>query len=480
MSSLTLRRLISLSVFLTGSIIGITAALSSNQVLFGALALGFCLVFLLILVQLGHRSHYALTLVIISTTVAREKLGSSIEFDAIAIALLAAMLILSGPTQFFRHRVYVLGVPMIGYLAVSFLSSYVNSPIPDVSLRQALILTYRAITFYLVIITVLEHPDLRMRYPIQLQRLLILHTLLSLVALLVLPEYLPLFLRHRVTGGTSISGFFQEPNLFGIFVLCVVSLTLPMYIFETSKRWVRLFPIIAIGLVGLLFSYTRSTWLGFGLILGCLGILTGFGTESRVRKRYALIVLVLGLALSIGLSLLFLHARLFTSSSGLSVRLAERLSEIIDAKSGTAVFRINTWNEGFRLWQSHPWLGRGLLAYMVDSPRDSGWLFNFALQSLHDSGILGTLFMIWLYIGCLYYPLKAYRVASDERDKGILLGYVLAQIALYFTSLFSAFTWSAFSWVLLGLSTGHSLVVMRQARLRQSSAKGEGLAVPLV
>jgi hypothetical protein len=465
---------------LVGSTVGTAAVLLSERILVGALVLGLCLVLLLILAQLRYRLHYTLILVIASTTIAREKLGLPIEFDAIAVALLTVVLLLSRPTQVFRRRVYVLWVPMVGYLGCNLVSSYLNSPIPDRSLRQAFVLAYRGFTFYLIVTAALKNPALRARYPVYLQWLLLFHTTISLLALYVLPKSLSLVLRQRPMGGVSVSGLFQEPNLFGVFALCVLALTLSMSVWESRKRRVRMSSVVAIGLVGLLFSYTRSTWLGLGVVVVCLGTLIGFRSPSYVRQRYVRLMSGLGLVLSACLAVLFLGAGLSASSSASSVYLADRVTTIVDAKSSTAVLRLSAWNRGFRLWQNSPWLGRGLLSYAANSGTASGWLYNFLLQSLHDSGILGTFFLIWLYAGCLYYPWRAYRLASSERDKGMLLGYVLAQLALYFTSLFSAFTWSAFAWVLLGLSTGHSLIIMRQAQVCRNSGESPKATVSLV
>ena len=131
------------------------------------------------------RVYFALVIMIISTTVAKETINFPVEVDAVAFLLLISAFFLSSPTKILRRKYYVFIFPLLGYLVINYLASYLNAPNPSLSFRQSTILVYRVITFYLIIMAVVRYPTLRYQYPKILQSILALQFSISFLFLIV-------------------------------------------------------------------------------------------------------------------------------------------------------------------------------------------------------------------------------------------------------------------------------------------------------
>lgn len=411
-------------------------------------ALGF-----VVLTRNPQRLRYAMFILMLAATISREQWRLPIETDLIGFTLLFVWLFLTAPKAFLNRRAYPVLPLIFVFLLLNVAAAYFNSPVARASLRQTFVLGYRAVTFYLVIIVMLQYPGWRSRFPRYFQGIMIFQVLCSIVAIPLYSFQRTPFVQPKPGGGLSIVGFFQESNITGIFILCILALTLSQWVF--NRRTGRFIITLLVGFVGLLLSYTRSAWLGFGLVLAGLGLFLFARSNWRVKRAYlrTLLALLVLLTLAIGGILVF-------SALVHPLPLAGRLLEVVDTSGHSVTGRFDRWQDALSLWNQHPWIGAGFLSYQAVSTSGSGWLFNFLLQSLHDSGGLGTVILLLIYLSLMLYPWRAYTLADNPDDKAILLGYLLAQIALYFTALFSAYTWSSFAWVLLGLSTGHSLIIL--------------------
>ncbi|MBA3944445.1 MAG: O-antigen ligase family protein [Herpetosiphonaceae bacterium] len=419
----------------------------------------FGLIASLLFFQLGHRVHWALLLVIISVTVNGTRFGLPVTPDGLLVPFLTVVLLLSVPARFARVRSYPLFLPVCGFVLVNFAASFLISPVRSLSVHQSLIFVSRALTFFVVVIAVQSNPALRSRLPQYLLLLLLIHTIISLVALSVVHFILTPFIVYGQDGSSSVSinGFFLEPNLFAIFVLCVIALFLPIALFSRTKHRIKISISIIIGLIGLVLSYTRSSWIGFIVVVSCLVLCTFGRPGKKIRNSVVMLVAFLALLVSLFLSGLFV-----LDSLGIQSNLAHRFTAILDQNSDSARQRTGTWRAALGEWQSHKWLGTGPLSFVAAAPSSKGWLFSSVVQTLHDSGLIGTFCMLWLCGGAIRYAWRAYYAARNDQDKAIALGYVLAQVALFFTSQFSSFFWGGFAWLLLGLAVGHSTIILNQ------------------
>lgn len=409
---------------------------------------------------------FALGFVIAAVTVHGTRFGIAVKLDGVAVLLLGLVLLVTVPLRFVALWRYPLWLPAIGYLAANFAASLLVSPIQDISLRQSMVLVGRVLTFFFVALAVQLLPELRRRWPQRLLVLLLVHTILGMAGLVLYPFVQTPFVAYGQDGGSSlaINGFFLEPNLYAGFALSVIALYIPITLFGDRPQRFWRFMALTIGLTGLLLSYTRSSWLGFVFVVGCLTVFMMTRPSTKARPLYSILLIVLGFA-----GFVLLDGVAILSLLGIDTPLLRRLNAIVDPSTTSSAVRINLWWFALEQWQNHKWLGSGPLSIGVLTGYE-GWLYSSIMQTLHDSGILGTLSMLWLCFGAMIYTWRAYYVATDDWDRGASLGFLLAQIGLFFTSQFSSFLWGGFSWALFGLAVGHSMTVLRPARSRSELA----------
>jgi O-antigen ligase len=315
--------------------------------------------------------------------------------------------------------------------------------------------------FYVVVLAAGLLPESRRRPAIVLLGVLLVQTAVSLIVLPFFPSPVSqLLIRGDQfgVGSRALMGFFLEPNLFGIYAVAVVGLWLSIALYMTDKRsQTYVLACVLIGSVAVFMSYTRSAWLALLLIFLILGV--GVFIRPRlggVRARRVIIALAVVIAVGYALSLL-----VSLLSQGESVwTLLQRGMNLVQAGSGSGEGRLRVWQTALRHWLRRPWLGWGLLSLERSNlPTSQGWLYSSVIQTLHDTGVFGLFFMLWVCVGVAWQTLKGFFGARAEIDKGMALGYLVAQGALFFTSQFSSYFWGGLTWVLFGMSVAHARLI---------------------
>jgi hypothetical protein len=409
---------------------------------------------------------FALGLLIITTTIQRERFGIPVELDGPAVALLGILAFLIAPTSALRFWTLPLILPMTGFVLAGYASCAVNSgdltsairsgtPLLNICLRESAILTYRVGMFYVVFIAASHLTELRRRAPVIMLALLVIQTVGSLAFLPLYPSPVSeLVIRGEQFGPGSLAliGLFLEPNLFGIYAVTTVALWMPIALSMEKKRalaWTL--ASIQVGIIGVYMSYTRSTWLaliGVFLLLAT-GVLAGMRVGGEHRRR---LFVLLGVLIVLGYALTLAIAQVFSGGEASSA-LVERGSRVVEYQAGSGAGRLEIWKMALGEWVNKPWLGWGLLSFEPSSgPSTEGWLYSSLVQTLHDTGVIGLSFMVWLCVGVALYTWRSFMNATSRIDRGIALGYGAAQGALFFTSQFSSFFWGAPTWTLFGLA----------------------------
>jgi hypothetical protein len=457
--------------------------------------------------------YFALVLVLVSATVQRERFGIPVELDAPAVFLLALLAFLLAPASVLRFWTLPLILPLTGFVLAGYASCLANSahlsevvrsgaPLLSICVRQSAVLTYRVIMFYAVVIAVSNLPELRRKPPIVMLALLLIQAIVCLALLAQYPSPVSqLVIRGEQFGPGSLAfmGLFLEPNLFGIYAVTTIALWMPLSLAMGKKSalsWTLV--CMQVGIVAVFMSYTRSTWLALVGVLCLLTIGAWAGLDvGGKRKRSVLLVLgimvVVGFALSSAIALVASQEQpsselAETPSSGLvttrsselvetpspelvetpspgldegpSSALVERALRIVEYQTGSSgAGRIWVWTLALEEWAHKPWLGWGLLSFQPSGgPSTQGWLYSSLVQTLHDTGVVGLIFMLWLCVGVAVYTWRAFMLAGSRIDRGLALGYLMAQAALFFTSQFSSFFWGAPTWTLFGLAVGYRLL----------------------
>lgn len=197
-------------------------------------------------------------------------------------------------------------------------------------------------------------------------------------------------------------GTFPHPNIFGSYVGAILLLLLGYFslrkgrIMERWSRrssWMLSVSLINVLSLGLLLSFSRSAWLGFGVGVCTLAFVVFLQKDLGVKKWFFKIalVLVVGGAIFTGM----LHEVIFPRFDGAII---QREASVID--------RAVLTYQALEIIREHPWLGVGAgnytLAVMQKYPNIPVWdaqpVHNIFLLIWAELGIFGLL----LFVGFLF------------------------------------------------------------------------------
>ena len=186
----------------------------------------------------------------------------------------------------------------------------------------------------------------------------------------------------------------------GQLLLCL-SVAVAVALQARERRW-RLGALAsaAIGTAALVFTYTRSSWIGFAV---SLAVILGF-----TRPRW-----LLGLGLA-GVAAYF-------AAPG-SYR--DRLHSAFDPHHPVNLERTYMWNAGLRMFRDHPWTGVGLEdlhpiyeRYRLPQAHEAaGHLHSVPIQILATMGVIGLIAFIWLYASLFRATARGLRAMVGARS----------------------------------------------------------------
>ena len=246
-------------------------------------------------------------------------------------------------------------------------------------------------------------------------------------------------------------GLTPHPNILGGLLAALLILVAVRFL-ETGgrSRWLSSGTAVP-GLAAILFSFSRSAWLG--LLLASLILLTCLLVQPDMRLHYLRLTLPL---LIIGIVILALFA--WTQRGLLLGRLTRPANnqEIRSMSERQALNKIS-----FRLIQENPWQGVGVgqLPYHIDAraiqfpdlqPQPA---HNMILLLTAELGIFGGLLWLWLMLTPLIVSAQQWYKAQLDLWT---LGLALALLVLAVTDLFDFYSWGwqqgrLLRWLLFGL-----------------------------
>ncbi|MBT4153708.1 MAG: hypothetical protein HOE53_03595 [Candidatus Magasanikbacteria bacterium] len=202
---------------------------------------------------------------------------------------------------------------------------------------------------------------------------------------------------------------------YGVFLVCLGLIT---FFHEKSKNW-KYYALAgtALGLIGLIISGTRGSFIGLCLGLGVLAIVYLIKHWGNKKVRFAISgVLIAGLLGAIGLFV-------FRDSSVVNaIPLLKRLTMIDFANLGTNT-RIMAWQVGIEAWRDHMIFGWGpnnyfyafneyynpdfLLHSWAETWFDSA--HNVVINTLTTQGIVGVLSYVGLFVAAAYQLIRGYK-----------------------------------------------------------------------
>lgn len=251
-----------------------------------------------------------------------------------------------------------------------------------------------------------------------------------------------------------------NPNFLGGYLVLVIPVGIA---FMLSVK--RLAPKLLVGLatvllfVCLLFTYSRSAWLGTATSLALILL---FVLKQAKRKEK---MILLGAVAAVVMIACLLLMQINTKTTPLPLR--ERVASTTRLEEGTVVSRLIMWETSLEIIKSRPGLGFGLDTFRLTFPRYRlvDWYqvskqagipdkaHNDLLQTASSQGLIGLLGYLWIIIAALWQGARTVMRARNEQVQILAVG-LIAAISGYLIHLqfqFSGVETAPFLWLIVGM-----------------------------
>ena len=258
----------------------------------------------------------------------------------------------------------------------------------------------------------------------------------------------------RNIGRQQVFGLFGNVNYFAEYLIIPLPIAVSLFFASQNKfkKSLLLIAILAMG-ISLTVTFTRSSYLGFGVSLIFMAILfiTLQGNSFiKENKKFFIIILV---AIII-ITLLFVIPSPLNKSGTIISTIKSRISVSQLSESYSISTRISNWKFTTLMIKDNPLLGSGIGTYKYNSLKyqarfleqgqnRSIYPYVFAtkthneyLQLWAELGIVGLGIFIWLIISYFYYGLRFIKRVKNRYKQGIIIGLMGAVIAVLIDGIF--------------------------------------------
>jgi O-antigen ligase len=261
-------------------------------------------------------------------------------------------------------------------------------------------------------------------------------------------------------------GTMREPNIYGSYSAAMLVLAAGLTLLPTPEPIVgpRTARIVAMSsAVALIMSFTRGAWLGAfcGLIVLLVLAARYFGVRIRLRTLLAPVALLAVLSVALWFSP-FEAAEFFRY----------KVRNLLNPSSSNAAVRLVAFGLAIEQFAQRPLLGWGTYSFaplMAEGLNfrelenwQNLWIPNFALQVVHDTGVVGLLVFLALLGSIVRRGLRAARVAAatDRARAATLVALVASYCTLFVPFLFTTGFSLGYAWLLPALIGAHARIVL--------------------
>ncbi|CAM3457844.1 O-antigen ligase family protein [Cytobacillus oceanisediminis] len=260
---------------------------------------------------------------------------------------------------------------------------------------------------------------------------------------------------------TRSYGFFDNPNFFGSYLVLVLAISLLVYFISDKKKSPIFLFILNTHFAALLYSQTRSAWLGVLVLLVFIGVFILLQNRMYFKKFFIA---------SISFVVLFLAVN-FTESSSISNRFTSIVKDaneaILEENMHAGSSRMYIWKKSFPLVFEYFWLGSGpdtlgeVFPYNEEEYEQYFHTTNIIVDKAHNEylhmaitmGVPALFAYLALIFTILYKAFRALHVA--EGTEFIILLCFIASIIGYLVQAFfniSVITVAPYYWIILGIT----------------------------
>ena len=237
--------------------------------------------------------------------------------------------------------------------------------------------------------------------------------------------------------------FYNDHTAYGAAIAMYLPFLFGFSFTKVYSPWVRWFVRISLGILmmGLILSYARAAWLSMFAVLIVWIIM-------RLKIRFK--NLFISFIISASLILVFQHPILMyleRNNTESSANLADHLSSMSNISSDASnLERLNRWSCAIRMFEDKPIFGYGPGTYMFQyapyqltkdrtiistNSANGGNAHSEYLGPMAESGILGPVSVLILFVLVIYSGIHAYSRTNDKRLKTLVMGALLGLITYY-------------------------------------------------
>lgn len=246
--------------------------------------------------------------------------------------------------------------------------------------------------------------------------------------------------------------FFKDHTSYG----AIIALFIPLVIFHLRQakpltlQQIFWLVIMVIFTLGIYLSYTRAAWVS---LVGALGVY--FLIKLRIDYKFVVITILMLLGGFFAFQNEIIH-QLEKNQQDSSDSFAEHIQSITNISSDASnLERLNRWNSAWYMFLDEPVFGHGPGTYMFEYAKyqkssdktiistnqgDGGNAHSEYLGPLSESGIIGALTILIVFIVSIYTGVKLYyQLDHDPYLKGIVMCIVLGLVTYYLHGILNNF-----------------------------------------
>jgi O-Antigen ligase len=253
----------------------------------------------------------------------------------------------------------------------------------------------------------------------------------------------------HVEGTSSIRSLSHEPNFFSMITAVVGVFTLTALLTKNKKH--GNYFILLLITVSVLLSYTRSVYVSVAVVMVIMGImLFKFYSAYLLRFTYLLVAA-------------FVFLVIIVSGSGIHSFLVGRITEMFNFEEGSGQARVIAYQLVYDETVEHPLMGNGTMSantgtynaftgapqYVFGGP---GWLSGAWIQSMHDTGIVGFIILMSIFLYMIWINYTAYKENRTTERGWYFLAFFGGNIILSITAQVSSSLYISFPWIYWGIN----------------------------
>lgn len=344
--------------------------------------------------------------------------------------------------------------PILALLGMNLLSSFLFSPDAGFSYQNCALLALYMSMFIITVNILSEYQGMLQRIPLLIAVVGVLQAVFGIISIASFNAGFQMLGAHKTYAGIGVAarGGFEEANLLGAF-MAVVGLVMFAHIIVNSE-WNQRGPYLMLGftvvMIALMLTFTRAAWVGF--MAGAILLVFMLRPKGNFFSPRALaIMLIVGcFFVLVGIPL---GNYVTGSTGGEQEAFSDRISNLFNFSEGSGEGRAEIQTRAIERWRTSPLLGLGTFSLPAQEAGRSAvgaWIYSSIIQSLHDTGLIGLIFMLWIYIGGFVMGVRAFLKVRTRFWRATLAGATMGWLALTIASQASSFIWLGLPWIYFG------------------------------